>query len=332
MNIHSTVDSKLTNTYTLLLLSNISDINMKTFYIVFLLAAISLGKSKRHKSVLPDRTPATYIDTSDDACPSSTPVEQEATRKTKNMLQSKFWFRSCECGGPGWEKVAYYDFSQQQCPPGFTRGYGPWNNVSCHPNTNNKNYACGLGYNASITLPVEGRSYSSVCGKISGHGDGVAFSNSYRCTTSLENSYVEGVSLTHGLPGNRTHIWTFAAAAPDGDTHSPTSWRCPCSNSYLKWPHTIPDYVGRDYFCDTDTQYTVQDWNVRDWNNSLWDGQGCGPTSSCCEFNQPPYFCKHLNYTTSDDLEIRLFTQPGWTSRIGVIYYISLSHIEIYVK
>jgi len=28
----------------------------------------------------------------------------------------------------------------------------------------------------------------------------------------------------------------------------------------------------------------------------LWDGEGCRPTSSgCCQFNNPPWFCKHLN-------------------------------------
>ena len=38
----------------------------------------------------------------------------------------------------------------------------------------------------------------------------------------------------------------------------------------------------------------------------LWDGDGCGPTSTCCEFNNPPYFCKQLPEATTDDIEVRI--------------------------
>ena len=27
----------------------------------------------------------------------------------------------------------------------------------------------------------------------------------------------------------------------------------------------------------------------------LWDGEKCGLTSTCCEFNNPPRFCKELD-------------------------------------
>jgi len=64
---------------------------------------------------------------------------------------------------------------------------------------------------------------------------------------------------------------------------------------------------------------------VRDESNPLWDGEGCGLTSSCCEFNQPPYFCKHLKYTTSADMEIRLFSFAFATTTTG-------SLLEIFIK
>ena len=38
----------------------------------------------------------------------------------------------------------------------------------------------------------------------------------------------------------------------------------------------------------------------------LWDGRGCGPTSSCCSFNNPPWFCKQLSQSTNANLEVRL--------------------------
>jgi len=38
----------------------------------------------------------------------------------------------------------------------------------------------------------------------------------------------------------------------------------------------------------------------------LWDGEGCGPSSTCCTFNNPPWFCKQLPQTTTDDMEVRI--------------------------
>ena len=60
----------------------------------------------------------------------------------------------------------------------------------------------------------------------------------------------------------------------------------------------------------------------------LWDGGGCGPTSICCTFNNPPWFCKQLPQSTNADLEVRLCSsQPA--SLVGK-YYVEL--IEIYVR
>ena len=39
----------------------------------------------------------------------------------------------------------------------------------------------------------------------------------------------------------------------------------------------------------------------------LWDGQGCGPSSACCEFNNPPWFCKQPPQSANEDLEVRLY-------------------------
>ncbi len=33
---------------------------------------------------------------------------------------------------------------------------------------------------------------------------------------------------------------------------------------------------------------------------------GCGGTSTCCQFNNPPWFCKQLPQPTTDDIELRL--------------------------
>ena len=161
--------------------------------------------------MLPARPPATSLNTSDTACPSDSLIDEEV-RKTKAMQGAETWFRPCDCGGPGWEKIAFYDFSQQECPPDFTRSYPYFNNESCRGNNIIRDCSSSFYYSSSLPLPVQGRSYTSVCGRVRGHAWGSAFYNAIYFNYGLEQAYVSGVSLTHGPACRRTHIWTFAAA------------------------------------------------------------------------------------------------------------------------
>ena len=69
----------------------------------------------------------------------------------------------------------------------------------------------------------------------------------------------------------------------------------------------VPSYVGDD-FCETGND------NRRGWshelffaNDPLWDGQGCGTDCTCeCTFNNPPWFCKQLPQSTTNDIEVRI--------------------------
>ena len=38
----------------------------------------------------------------------------------------------------------------------------------------------------------------------------------------------------------------------------------------------------------------------------LWDGQGCGRFSSCCDGGRKPWFCKELPMNVTDDSELRV--------------------------
>ena len=78
-------------------------------------------------------------------------------------------------------------------------------------------------------------------------------------------------------------------------------------------------FVSEDHFCEVGA------------DNPLWDGQGCASSSSCCEFNSPPWFCKHLNQTTTDDIDIRIMSSAKND------YYLEdedvpINLIEIYVQ
>ena len=85
-----------------------------------------------------------------------------------------------------------------------------------------------------IIFPLMNMSYAHICGTVKsswfGRPDG--FIGSERnSNTSINENYVDGISLTYGKEPSRTHIWTFIA-----DRQS-----CP--------PNNTPDYVGHNNTC-----------------------------------------------------------------------------------
>ena len=134
----------------------------------------------------------------------------------------------------------------------------------------------------SNSFTVHGVAYSHVYGRIIAYQNNVpiAFHSTYSCNhNAIDLPYVYGVSLTHGQSPRR-HIWTFAGAS-DETTNHPT-FKCPCINTNISPPPSVPDYIGNDYFCDTAYRRIFVPLDP------LWDGDGCGPTNACCSFNHPP--------------------------------------------
>ena len=200
---------------------------------------------------------------------------------------------SCSCNTTGgWMRVANLDMTDpnQNCPDGFRL-------VS---RTTPPLRTCGRPGPGcvSITYPTYEMEYSWICGRVIGYQDKSpeAFEN----RVSINNAYVDGVSLTHGQ-SPRQHIWTFANAVDEARSDH---WVCPCTRSDLTYTGAVPSFIGQDYFCETGSRQTFSYIFYPD--DPLWDGQGCGGTSTCCEFNNPPWFCKELPQPTTDNIELRL--------------------------
>ena len=251
-----------------------------------------------------ENAPQTFPAVVHEVCPSA---EEHAaiTEKITEQVLSLLNISSqppCACGGPEWTKVAHLDMSDpsQQCPSN-------WNLVTTP--VRGCRQSGGFGCN-SVSFASNGKLYSRVCGRVIAYQQGVpnAFLRSISANPGLEGVYVDGVSLTHGAEGSRQHIWTFAAAAAyetEADAVSSKS-RCPCTNTDNSWPHTLPEFVGDNYFCDTGNPGPEFDFGTVYTDDPLWDGEGCGPTSTCCEFNNPPWFCITLSQPTTDDIEVRI--------------------------
>ena len=178
----------------------------------------------------------------------------------------------------------------------------------------------------SAFFATEGYTYNQVCGRVIGYQQGStdAFDFLTHTARGLEGPYMDGVSLTHGAPGSRQHIWTFAAGLSELDNRVGVT--CDCSNSNLNWPYQVPSFVGRNYFCETGNIGPDHTFDSIISDDPLWDGMGCGPTSTCCQLNHPPWFCTSLPQPTSDDLELRI-CRDGERSDEDVL----VSFIELYV-
>ena len=223
------------------------------------------------------------------------------------------------CGGPGWRRVVFLNMTDPShvCPVGLNL-------------TTYSRRTCGRAHSGSVscsstTFSVGGSQYSRVCGRALAYrfGYNIAFFGYHYSGQGINGGYVDGLSVTHGAPGSRQHIWTFASGLLTERLSSGLSkYQCPCDNGNT---YPSPPFVGNDYFCESVTQST---WAFVFYPNAtLWDGQVCEGGGTCCKFNNPPWFTKDLANSTTENIELRLCL---W-------YYshqadIALEQLELYVQ
>ena len=291
---------------------------MFSFISIVLLFLAHSGIAQQQDS-LPVQLPQVDIEgRNDGTCPSAEVTEQ-ARHSTKEEIRSILRdtvvpildrtsiHGRCSCGGPGqWRRIAHLNMSDpnQQCPSNWrlittpVRGCGRTNNNICN----------------SAVFPSHGSSYSRVCGRINAvqKGSTNAFEPSIEGRNpGLEGVYIDGVSLTHGPAGSRQHVWTFAAALYETDPNYDLRYVCQCINMNYNWPYQIPSFIGNNYFCDTSNPGPSWSNPAVYQDDPLWDGEGCGPTSTCCQLNNPPWFCTTLPQPTTDDIELRICSTHG---------------------
>ena len=220
------------------------------------------------------------------------------------------------CGTPGWKHIAFINMTDTSysCPTGLNL-------------TSYSKRTCGrshLGYDgcSSTTFDVGGLPYSQVCGRIKGYQFGLTLAF-YQFQRGIDGQYVDGVSLTHGRNGSREHIWTFTAGLTESDSLS-DDIRCPCDTSSND---RVPSFVGNDYFCESGVNSAWSGEHILFPDDPLWDGHNCTNTSTCCELNNPPWFTKTLNASTTDDIELRICTY-----HLKRFVDIPLELIDLYVQ
>ena len=254
-------------------------------------------------TTLPLTYPAQVLQGDDSqTCPSEEQREilrNEVKSETQRLLQESVLplLQVFSCGGStGWRRVAYLNMSDpsQQCP-------SVWQEITT------PHRVCGRRSTRAscegLTYTTGSEQYDQVCGRIIGYEISTpdAFTGA---GGRIDSYYLDGVSLTYGSP--RQHIWSFAAGHDEGNSWPSHPYdRCPCVAGSTNG-NRIPSFVGQNYFCEAG----ITQWDGRfifyPNGDPLWDGQGCGPTSSCCTFNSPPWFNVQLSSPTTDGIEVRI--------------------------
>ena len=201
-----------------------------------------------------------------------------------------------------WRRVAYLNTSesgQVQCPSGLeTRRESP---SSCRRAVEES--GCSSVYFDPGNTP-----YSRVGGRVrarqSGQPDGFQDFNGprFRGQVSLEDNYVDGISLTYGDEGNRTHIWTFAASV------NTRRDRCAVCD------REKPDFIGDHFSCEL-LEFC---YRVVCNSNQLWDGGQCVGGES---------FFRDLPEPTTEQIEMRVCREQDRLDED-----ILVTEIELYVQ
>ena len=224
----------------------------------------------------------------------------------------------------GWARVANVNMTEQdsECPEGLEMLTQP--RQMCRK-------TLATGGCSSARFSTYGLEYKKVCGRVIGYQyySTDAFEPFLRYRPTIDNTYVDGVSITYGC-NPRQHIWTFASARHEDGRRSELRHICPCSNIGVNYDWEIPRFVGSDYFCETANRAYFND-NPNKFtylvDDPLWDGKGCGPDSTCCDGAGKPWFCKDLPQPTTDDIEVRLCASDARNDED-----VAVEIIELYIQ
>ena len=219
------------------------------------------------------------------------------------------------CGGVGhgWMRVAFTNTTNgDSCPSGWQRITSPV--AACRPVSDSA--GCYSAHFNTHHIP-----YSRVCGMVVGYQKGSTNGfASIRSSKSINGPYLDGVSITYGLP--RKHIWSFGAGQSSDSDQLPNFY-CPCA----KHPGPLPPSFARDHFYCESGNTGTRSYTTYYTSDPLWDGRGCSSENSCCSQPNQPWFYRQLPLTSSDSIEVRICYDEIFSNE-GVL----VKELQLYVK
>ena len=241
-------------------------------------------------------------------------IETEHLYDNARSLNQMYCYMSFgKCLVPGITRVAYLDMTDNSttCPRHLELIEESGKRMCGSPLT-------GTRF-TSVVYPTFNIKYNHVCGRASGYARYVPYAFYYSVTGSyktIEQPYVEGLSITYNINDQRKHIWSFAGGYADpGNGYA---YNCPCAS---RSSYSPPSYVGDDYYCESGGHSSpANKWHT---DNPLWDGEGCHSSSRCCNNRRQPWFWQILPEMTDSDIEVRWLRPSG--------YNVGIEQLELYV-
>ena len=212
---------------------------------------------------------------------------QDVKKRLERIQFEEVFPEKCGKVGP-WRRVVYINPTvDNSCPSGLIM-VPVASKQACAGTVDN---GC-----SSVIFTVD-QNYNNICGIVQGYQfsstSGFAASVDPDKTININDTYVDGISITQGSP--RKHVWTYATYREEGHF---LKCLCGTSDGYVEYP--APGFVGDDYYCETG--FVTYENRIAS-EDPLWDGKGCTlPENRCCE----RYGWFHKTVPSSDDhIELR---------------------------
>ena len=188
----------------------------------------------------------------------------------------------------GWTKIVKFDTSKgDSCPTGCT-------NMTAH-----EKVMCRAGNAAGCYSQIFGTynmTFNKICGQAKGYQKGVT--SAFLTRSSIDTSYVDGVSITLGNP--RKHVWTYVVGVSVNANYPNNN--CPCA--IYPGPNP-PSFVSDHYYCQSGQGGGTGPSSLYVYN-VLWDGTYCESGSNCCTNLNMPRFFRQPALPMSDYLEAKI--------------------------
>ena len=254
---------------------------MKSVIVVLVLAGIQVSVTQHIQYQATSLPTSVLSESGAYSCPTPQQRENAVVELNDKIMCTLRMLSPIKRGN--WTRVAYLNMSDpmQSCPPAWRDRSANGVRVCGRPTGSNDE--CH-----STSYSTCGQTFTRVYGRVIEYqfGSPDGFHSSI-----INDSYVEGVSITHG--SSRSHIWTLAAY------RSEVNNGCPC-----KGGSSAPLFVGSNYYCESGYNGTVTPPYVLHTSDPLWDGEQCESEGSCC--STAPWFTVDLVNPTSDDIEVRI--------------------------
>ena len=249
-------------------------------------------------------------------CPSLEQLDTHRRLLDDRVLSALQYFNVEQCGDGVWYRALSVNMSDanSQCPSGWVEE-SAGGLRTCGRGT------VGAGCR-SVYISSDNRDYTKICGRAIGYqfgstdGFGPSF---YDNMNSLDQIYVDGLSITYGSP--RQHVWTYASAVREGNSTYIGS-NCPCSS----YPGALPPpVIGNNWYCESGNPNSTHTATLYS-NDPIWDGEDCEGTC-CSNGKSPPWFSVELPRSTSENIEARICASEDNANED-----VFISILEIYIQ